>query len=333
MNGEVQYISSMGELVRKDNTLQFRNNEKHKNLPVEIIKEIYCLNEITVNSKLLDFLARKGIILHFFNYYGYYSGTFYPKDKYRSGKLLIKQVDKFQNNRLDIAKIIVRGIGINIYEVLYHYYKHGKSGVKETVDWIRKEFYTNVEKADNIKVLLAVEGELWLKFYAAFKYFLPEDFIMSKRVKRKPDNPINALISFGNSLLYAKTVAVIYETHLDQRISFLHEPTETRFSLSLDISEIFKPVIVFRTIFDLVNNRKIQVEKHFDQKMKYCLLNEEGREIFIRAFKDRLESTFQHPTLKRKTSYRNAIKLDCYKLEKHIMNEQEFIPFSLKAGY
>ena len=118
MNGEVQYISSMGELVRKDNTLQFRNNEKHRNLPVEIIKEIYCLNEITVNSKLLDFLARKGIILHFFNYYGYYSGTFYPKDKYRSGKLLIKQVDKFQNNRLDIAKTIVRGIGINIYEVL-----------------------------------------------------------------------------------------------------------------------------------------------------------------------------------------------------------------------
>ena len=87
------------------------------------------------------------------------------------------------------------------------------------------------------------------------------------------------------------------------------------------------------TIFDLVNNRKIQVEKHFDQKMKYCLLNEEGREIFIRAFEGRLESTFQHPTLKRKTSYRNAIRLDCYKLEKYIMDEQEFIPFSLKAGY
>ena len=91
-----------------------------------------------------------------------------------------------------------------------------------------------------------------------FQYFLPEDFIMSKRMKRPPDNPINALISFGNTLLYAKTISAIYRTHLDQRISYLHQPAERRFSLSLDISEPFKPVIVFRTIFELVNNRKIK---------------------------------------------------------------------------
>ena len=75
--------------------------------------------------------------------------------------------------------------------------------------------------------------------------------------------------------------AAIYQTHLDQRISFLHEPSEGRFSLSLDLSEVFKPVIVFRTIFDLVNNRRLQVEKHFEKKVNYCILNEEGRKIFI----------------------------------------------------
>ena len=54
-----------------------------------------------------------------------------------------------------------------------------------------------------------------------------------------------------------------------------------RFSLSLDISEVFKPVIVFRTIFDLVNNHKLQIEKHFEKNVNYCILNEEGRKIFI----------------------------------------------------
>ena len=54
--------------------------------------------------------------------------------------------------------------------------------------------------------------------------------------------------------------------------------------MSLDISEVFKPVIVYRTIFELVNNRRLQVEKHFDKKVNYCLLNEEGRKIFIEAF-------------------------------------------------
>ena len=81
-------------------------------------------------------------------------------------------------------------------------------------------------------------------------------------------------------------IAAIYQTHLDQRISFLHEPSEGRFSLSLDLSEVFKPVIVFRTIFDLVNNRRLQVEKHFEKKVNYCILNEEGRKIFIEAFEN-----------------------------------------------
>ena len=330
--GSTRYITSMGELTRKDNSLCFRKNEKNVYIPIENTKEIYCLNEISLNTKLLDFLAKNHVIVHFFNFYGGYSGTFYPKEQYLSGKLLIKQVETFQSNRLYIAKKIVNGIGENIYEVLYHYYKHNKKEVKETLDWIRKEFYKQVEKMDNIKSLMAVEGELWTKFYNSFQYFLPEDFLMNKRVRRPPDNPMNAMVSFGNTLLYGKTISAIYQTHLDQRISFLHEPSEGRFSLSLDMSEVFKPVIVFRTIFDLVNNRKIQVGKHFDKKVNYCLLNEDGRKIFIEAFENRLESVYMHPKLKRKVSYRTTIKLDCYKLIKCIMEGKEFVPFSLKGG-
>lgn len=93
---------------------------------------------------------------------------------------------------------------------------------------------------------------------------------------------------------------------------------------------MFKPVVVYRTIFDLINNRKIQVEKHFDKKVNYCLLNDEGRKIFISAFEERLESVFQHPVLKRKVSYRTAIKLDCYKLIKYILEDKPFIPFQIK---
>ncbi|MDU2122552.1 MAG: type I-B CRISPR-associated endonuclease Cas1b [Clostridium celatum] len=328
--GSTRYITSMGELSRKDNSLCFRKEGKNIYIPVENTKEIYCLNEVSINSKLLDFLASNNIVVHFFNYYEGYSGSYYPKNQYNSGKLLVKQVEKFSSDRLVIAKNIVSGIGINIKEVLYHYYKHNKKEVKKTIDWISKEFFIRVEDSSNIKELMAVEGELWQRFYLEFKNFLPEDFIMNKRVKRPPDNPINAMISFGNSLLYTKTISAIYRTHLDQRISFLHEPSEGRFSLSLDISEVFKPVIVYKTIFDLVNNKKIQVSKHFDKKVNYCLLNEAGRNIFITAFEERMESVFNHPKLKRKVSYRTAIKLDCYKLIKYIMEDKEFIPFSIK---
>ena len=288
--GSTKYITSMGELSRKDNSLCFRKNGKNIYIPIENTKEIYCLNEVSFNSKLLDFLGRNNIIVHFFNYYGGYSGSFYPRNQYNSGKLLVKQVEKYKNNRIDIAKAIVKGIGTNIDEVLYHYYKHGKSEVKDCIDWIREDLYKLVDKTESVKELLAYEGEIWMKFYSMFQYFINEDFVLNKRVKRPPDNPINALISFGNTLLYTKTISAIYRTHLDQRISFLHEPSEGRFSLSLDISEVFKPIIVYKTIFDLVNNKRIQVAKHFEKSLNYCILNEEGRQIFIEAFENRIET-------------------------------------------
>ena len=328
--GSTRYIFSMGELTRKDNSLCFRKNDKNVYIPVENTKEIYCLNEVSINSKLLDFLAQNNIVIHFFNYGGGYSGTFYPRNKYNSGKLLVKQVEKYNTSRLVIAKAIVNGIGINIKEVLYHYYKHNKKEVKDTIDWIKNDFYKRVEASNNINELMCIEGEVWQHFYAEFKNILSEEFTMNKRVKRPPDNPINALISFGNTLLYTKTISAIYRTHLDQRISFLHEPSEGRFSLSLDISEVFKPVIVYKTIFDLVNRKQLQVEKHFDKKVNYCMLNEEGKKIFVTAFEERIESVINHPNLKRRVSYRTAIKLDCYKLIKYILEDKEFIPFSLK---
>jgi CRISPR-associated protein Cas1 len=325
-----RYIFSMGELKRKDNSIAFRNKKGNFYIPIQDTRELYCMNEISFNTKFLDFISRAGITLHLFNYHGNYSGSFYPKEQLVSGDLTIKQSLCHLDRRLDIAKAIVQGIALNIYEVLYHYYRHGKKELKETLDWIKNDVEKFLSKELDIKQILFIEGQIWAKFYGSFQYFLPEDFILNKRVKRPPDNPINALISFGNTLLYTKTISAIYETHLNQTISFLHSPREGRFSLSLDISEVFKPIIVFKTIFDLVGRKKLQVTKHFDKSLNYALLNEEGKKIFIDAFETRINETFMHPKLKRKTSYKHCLKLEGYKLIKFIVENKEFKPFYIK---
>ncbi len=330
MGNYTRYIMSMGELSRKDNSIVFRNEKGNTYIPVEATRELYCLNEISLNSKFLDFASKAGIVIHFFNYYGQYSGTFYPKEHLISGALTIKQSMAFMEKREVIAKAFVQGIADNIYEVLYHYYKHDKKEVKDTLDWIKNKVPEFLNAARDIKQILSIEGQIWQNFYSSFKYFLPEDFIMNKRVKRPPDNPINALISFGNSILYAKTVSQIYNTHLNQTISFLHEPSEGRFSLSLDLSEVFKPVIVYKAIFEAVNNKRLQVSKHFDKKLNYCLLNETGKKIFIEALEERFSNVFTHERLKRKVTYETAIKLDGYKLIKCVVEDKVFKPFSLK---
>lgn len=330
MGNHTRYIMSNGELSRKDNSILFRNAKGNIYIPIEATREIYCLGEVSMNSKFLDFVGKVGITVHIFNYYGNYSGTYYPKEYLVSGNLTVKQAKAFLEHRNYIAKAFVNGIAVNIHEVLYHYYKHEKKELKDYLDWLKKDVPELLSKNLDIKQILFIEGQIWMRFYGSFKYFLPEDFIMNKRVKRPPDNPINALISFGNSLLYTRTVSQIYNTHLNQTISFLHEPSEGRFSLCLDLSEVFKPIIVYKSIFETVNNRKIQVSKHFDKKLNYCLLNEAGKKIFIEALEERYNNVFEHPILKRKVSYENAIKLDGYKLIKFFVEDKEFKPFSLK---
>ena len=325
-----RYIFSMGELKRKDNSIAFVNEKGNFYIPIQDTRELYCMNEVSFNTKFLDFISKAGITLHLFNYHGNYSGTFYPKEQLISGDLSIKQAICYLENRLNIAKSIVQSIADNIHETLYHFYRHDKKDLKPVLDWLKSEPQKFLQKEITIEQIMFIEGQIWSRFYDSFKHFLPEDFLMNKRVKRPPNNPMNALVSFGNTLLYTKKISAIYTTHLNQAISFLHSPREGRFSLCLDISEAFKPVVVFKTIFDLVGRKKLQVEKHFDKSLNYALLNEEGKKIFIDAFETRLNETFIHPKLKRKTTYKNCLKLEGYKLIKYIVEGRDFVPFRLK---
>lgn len=333
MQDKIIYITQSGQLSRKDNTLIFKNETTSKVIPIVNIEQILCLWEVTINSKLLQFLATNKITVHFFNYHGYYSGSYYPRESYVSGKLFINQVLHYQDNdkRLSIAKSIVWWIANNIVSMLNHYNRHWKdvekyiSKIKESIVWI------NMRKS--INEILFVEWSLWDNFYSSFKAFLPDDFVLNKRVKRPPDNPINALISFWNSVLYTYVLSKIYHTQLNPTISYLHEPFQRRFSLALDLAEVFKMPLVYWNIFNLVNRWSLKVEHHFLKEMNYAVLNEEGRKIFLKAWDERINKTIEHPKLWRKVSYGSMIRLDCYKLIKHLMGEWVFIPFDLDNKY
>ncbi len=323
------YITQSGTLSRKDNTLLFKNTEIKKNIPVEGIDTIYLFGEVTINTKLLNFLSQKSITLHIFNYYGFYSGSFVPRDKYVSGKLLIQQVDHYtdKQKRLKLAKKFVKGINSNIDTIIRHYAKHGTDvkRIKSSTNLHLK----NLDRATDIKQILSAEGGIWESFYSLIKKILPDEFKMQTRKIRPPDNPVNALISFGNSLTYTQVLSQIYQTQLNPTIAYLHEPSEKRFSLSLDIAEIFKPDITFKILLKLLNKKMLKI-RHFDKKKNYCLLNEEGRRVYIEEFDKKINSTFENQNLKRKVSFKTQMRLECYKLIKHLLKEKEYTPFNSK---
>jgi len=324
------YIFSSGELKRKDNTIFFENEEGKKFIPIENTSAIYVFGEVNVNKRFLEFLTQSGIILHFFNRYEYYVGTFYPREHLNSGYMILKQAEHYLEpaKRMKIAREFVTGASKNIQQVIRYYVNRGKP-LAEVEDAIKK-LDEKIEVCESIEELMAIEGNIRDSYYQAFDVILGKpEFTFDRRSRRPPENYLNTLISFGNSLLYTIVLSEIYKTHLDPRIGFLHATNFRRFTLNLDVSEIFKPIIVDRVIFTLIGKNMITKE-HFEKSMHGIVLKEAGMKTFVEELENKLSTTFNHRTLGKNVSYRRLIRLELYKLEKHLIGEEEFKAFVAK---
>ncbi|MGB9608396.1 MAG: type I-B CRISPR-associated endonuclease Cas1b, partial [bacterium] len=256
-----------------------------------------------------------------------YVGSFFPRKHLNSGHIILKQCEHYldEKKRLIIARKFVEGALENIKRMLRYYKNRGKE-VEENLQEIER-MTEGIGDCRDIESLMALEGNARIAYYSAFdKIIEDENFSFNERSKRPPQNRLNALISFGNSLLYVVALSEIYHTHLDPRIGYLHTSNFRSFTLNLDVAEVFKPIIVDRLIFYLLN-KKMLGPQHFEPALEGIILNEKGRKIFVSEFEERLKGTVSHPDLGRNVSYRRLIRLELYKIEKHIMGEKEYKPY------
>ncbi|NLL21821.1 MAG: type I-B CRISPR-associated endonuclease Cas1 [Firmicutes bacterium] len=321
------YVFNDGEFKRKDNTLYFETETEKKYLPVEDIKEIIVFGEVNLNKRLLEFLTKKEVILHFLNNYGYYIGSFYPREHYNSGYMILKQSEFYLRTdlRLNLAKRFIHGAVANINNVIRYYHNRGKE-METEINQITN-LASRIDNCSDIETLMAVEGNIKEIYYTTFNTIIDKkDFVFSGRNKRPPQDRINALISFGNTLAYITVLSEIYKTHLDPRIGFLHATNFRRFTLNLDVAEIFKPILVDRLIFSLLGRNMLN-KNNFESKINGILMNDKGRKIFVEEWENRLKATIKHRHLGRNVSYRSIIRMELYKLEKHLIGEKEYQPF------
>lgn len=324
---KIVYIFSDGELKRQDNTLKFYCEETNRYLPVEDISDIFVFGEVNINKKLLELLSQKEIVMHYFNYHGYYMGTFYPREHYNSGYMTLKQAQFYleHDRRMGIAGAIVRGALKNIRQVLKYYANRGKD-LDASLQKL-KEFEEQIDGCADISELMAVEGNARECYYRAFdKIIENEDFVFEQRTRRPPRNHLNSLIGFGNSVMYTLVLSEIYKTHLDPRIGFLHATNFRRFSLNLDIAELFKPILVDRVIFSLLA-KKMVTKQDFESGMEGIVIKDRAKKLFVEELDNKLKTTIKHRDIGREVSYRRLIRIELYKLEKHLMGEKEYEPF------
>lgn len=242
--------------------------------------------------------------------------------------MLIAQTDAYRNkkHRLKLAAALVEGASFNILKNLKYYAARGKAvqGQIEQITALRE----NIAGVRSVSELMGTEGNCRQIYYSAYEKIV-EGYAWEGRRKRPPQNELNALVSFGNAMCYSLCLDAIYNSQLNPTVSFLHEPGYRRFSLALDVSEIFKPILVDRLIFRLCNRRELRPE-HFDFIDDACFLSERGRKVYVKAWEERLQQTIQHRKLKRPVSYRHLVRLECYKIAKHLIGmEEEYNPFKI----
>lgn len=320
------FIFSSGRLKRHNNTFYFIDEEnKKKSLPIYQIDNIYLFNKLDLNTDFLHLLNHHEISLHTFNYYGYYSGTFYPRKQKVSGFTIVNQSLHYLNKekRLFLARSFVNSGIFHMIRNLRRY--RNNKGISQIITNLQ-DYNSLLPEMQSVSEIMGIEGIARQNYYSAFNLFLDSKFAFDDRTKRPPRDPLNSLISFGNSLCYTKILSEIYKTHLDPTISFLHEPSTKRFSLSLDIAEIFKPLIVDPVIFTLINKKQISINKDFEYIDEMVLLNESGRKKFLSEWTKKLRTTVRHRKLKRNTSYQYLIRLEAYKLIKHFIGDQKYKP-------
>jgi CRISPR-associated protein Cas1 len=323
------YVYNNGYLKRKDNTLRFTSYDGEKrDIPIERISDIYVMSEMSFNTTFLSYISQYGIPIHFFNYYNFYTGSFYPKESNLAGQLLVNQVQHYTeyDKRLLIAKKFIQAAADNIYRNLRYYNGRDKnvSDYMKDIDSLR----TGLVGVKSIQELMGIEGNIRKKYYAAWSVIINQEIEFDKRVMHPPDNMINSLISFVNSLVYTRTLSEIYHTQLNPTISYLHEPGIRRYSLCLDISEVFKPLIGDRLIFSLLNRKQI-TEKSFTKELNYLHLKKDASKLIVSEFEKKMKQTIMHKELGRQVSYQYLIRLEAYKLIKHLIGEKEYEGFRI----
>lgn len=326
MPDDNHHIFADGELSRSEGTLRIDTLDGEiEYLPIESVGTLYLHGQITFNTRALGLLNEHGTTLHVFGWNDYYQGTYLPKRQHQSGNTVVEQVRAYDDHerRMTIARSMI-GASVHNMRANLKYYDardHDFSAAIETLEHQREA----AMEATDVDELRGVEATARKAYYGCFDAILRDPFELSRREYNPPTNETNALISFLNSMVYTTCVSAIRKTALDPTVGFVHEPGDRRFTLSLDIADIFKPILADRVMFRLVNRQQVGVED-FETDLDGCLLDESGRLTVLEEYERTLDETVEHPRLNRKVSYKTLVRTDVYSLKKHVLTGEPYRP-------
>ncbi len=287
------HIVQDGVLNRKDYSLLFENEDEKHHIPVGVTEQLNVYGNVTVSPDALATLSKAGIRIAYLDEYGSLIGTYVPESHGKAADVFLRQCALYNDpaRRLDMARRFQLAAIHNMRENLRYYLRRGREELDEHVTYL-SACAKEANECKDVDSLMLIEARAKRRYYNGFSIIVEKaGFAFAQRTKRPPKDPCNAMISFGNVVLYNVFLQMIWKTSLDPKIGVAHATNRRSFSLNLDFADLFKPVVVDRVIFSLANRHEIKSDVHFRVvKSRGVMLNADGKRLFIDHLEQKLDA-------------------------------------------
>lgn len=352
------YVTEPYSTVRKDGetlVVSIPGDEKigrearKVSVPLMKIDQVVILGDSTLTSQALAALLEQRAEIVFLGPYGDFRGRVVPAQS-RNSLLRLAQFRAHDHpaHSLALAQRFVMGKLSNQRTLLLRSNrKLADDTVREAIEALR-DLLNQVEKltadgeipADPGKPqkgtawgsLQGLEGAGASRYFGAFGYLLRGDsqLTFEGRNRRPPRDPVNALLSYGYTLLLHQCSAALQLVGLDAYVGFLHSSQYSKPALALDLMEEFRTPVVDSVILTLINNRMIE-RKDFIEELGSVRLKDGPRRTFLLKFEERMNTEIEHPIFQYKATYRRCIELQARLLAKTLTGETaEYLPFRIR---
>ena len=148
--------------------------------------------------------------------------------------------------------------------------------------------------AGDLDTIRGIEGFAARIYFAAFPLLIRNPgFHFTGRNRRPPRDPVNALLSFGYTMMTNQVISAVQAAGLDPYLGSLHETDSGRPSLACDLVEEYR-VLVDRLTLTLVNRRLLRPNDFISQdggvRLRPAVLK-----VFIQAVERLFETSLPFP--------------------------------------
>ncbi|WP_433678304.1 CRISPR-associated endonuclease Cas1 [Nocardia sp. CA-119907] len=183
--------------------------------------------------------------------------------------------------------------------------------------------------ADTLRAVNSLEEVLGIEGAAARDYFQSVGRMadplwgFAGRARRPPPDPINAMLSYGYTLLCHEAIAALEAAGLDPMVGFLHQHRWGRPALALDLMEEFRPMTVDVAVLRCVATGQVRPEQFSTEPDLGCRMGEDAKYTFIGACERRMLTLVTRRGVGRRVSLRVAIHLQAKALARTLIDTDE----------